>query len=187
MHLQSTHTPQSQCPQSHPYLESRRRSVREFFYGNSLSVKVISCFHRGAPSLMLGGILNATLSEVSTTGVTQWNLELLLRPNSPDSYQTQIQEYQILDWLHVLISLIEGELIYLVDKAKNVWLIVGQLPIKAGWWNALLTLRDFSRSNKHEDSHKEPPWFPAFPPPFTTFTPWFLAFPSPIAHSGFYR
>ena len=41
---------------------------------------------------MFGGILNVTLSEVSTTGVTQWNLELLLRPNSPDSYQTQIQE-----------------------------------------------------------------------------------------------
>ena len=39
---------------------------------------------------MLGGILNATLSEkVSTTGVTQENLELPLLPNSLDSHQTQ--------------------------------------------------------------------------------------------------
>ena len=48
---------------------------------------------------MFDGILNVTLSEekVSTTGVTQGNLELLLRPNSPDSHQTQIQEGEILD------------------------------------------------------------------------------------------
>ena len=48
---------------------------------------------------MFDGILNVTLSEekVSTTRVTQGNLELLLRPNFPDSHQTQIQEYKILD------------------------------------------------------------------------------------------
>ena len=48
---------------------------------------------------MFDGILIVTLSEemVSTTGVTQGNLELSLRPNSPDSHQTQIQEYEILD------------------------------------------------------------------------------------------
>ena len=68
----------------------------------------------------------------------------------------------------------------MVDKAKYVWLIVGQLPIKAGWWNAPLTLRDFSRSNKHEDSHKESPWFPAFPPWFSAFTSRFSAFPPPF-------
>ena len=55
---------------------------------------------------------------------------------------------------------LEGELIHLVDKAKYVWLIVGQLPIKAGWWNASLALRDFSRSNKHEDSHRIPTLIP---------------------------
>ena len=39
---------------------------------------------------MFDGILNATLSqEVSTTGVTQENLELPLPPNSLDSHQTQ--------------------------------------------------------------------------------------------------
>ena len=30
-----------------------------------------------------------------------------------------------------------------------MWLIVGQMPIKAGWWDASLALWDFSRSNKH--------------------------------------
>ena len=46
---------------------------------------------------MFDGILIVSLSEVSTTGVTQGNLELLLRLNSPDLHQTQIQEYEILD------------------------------------------------------------------------------------------
>ena len=56
---------------------------------------------------MFDGILIVTLSEemVSTTGVTQGDLELLLRPNSPDSHQTQIQECEIF---------------HLEDKAKNV-------------------------------------------------------------------
>ena len=51
-----------------------------------------------------------TLSEekVFTTGVTQGNLELLLCPNSSDSHQTRIQEYEILDWPHILISLKEN-------------------------------------------------------------------------------
>ena len=48
---------------------------------------------------MFDGILNVTPSEekVSTTGVIQGTLELLLRPNSPDSHQTRIQEDEILD------------------------------------------------------------------------------------------
>ena len=58
----------------------------KLFFGNSLRVKAVGCFRRGAPSLMFDGILNVTLSEeVSTTEVTQENLKLLLRPNSPDS------------------------------------------------------------------------------------------------------
>ena len=54
---------------------------------------------------MFEGILNVTLSEekVSTTEVTLANLELLLRPNSPESHQTQMQKYEILDWPHILI------------------------------------------------------------------------------------
>ena len=41
----------------------------ELFCGNSLRVKAVCCLRRGAPSLMLDGMLNATLSEekVSTT------------------------------------------------------------------------------------------------------------------------
>ena len=71
----------------------------ELFCGNSLHVKAVGCFRRGVPSLILDRILNVTLSEgkVSTTGVTQGNLKLVMRPNSPDSYQTQIQEDEILD------------------------------------------------------------------------------------------
>ena len=64
----------------------------ESFCGNSKRVKVAGCFRRGAASLMFDGILNVTLSEeVSTTGVTQGNLELPLPPNSFDSHQTQKQ------------------------------------------------------------------------------------------------
>ena len=69
----------------------------ELFCGNSLCVKAVGCIRSGAPSLMFDGILIVSLSEVSTTGVTQGNLELLLRLNSPDLHQTQIQEYEILD------------------------------------------------------------------------------------------
>ena len=59
-----------------------------------LAVFANNCFCKKAvfaPSLMFVGILNATLSEekVSTTRVTQENLELPLSPNSLDSHQTQ--------------------------------------------------------------------------------------------------
>ena len=48
---------------------------------------------------LFDGIVNVIPSEekVSTTGVTLGNLELLLRSNSPDSHQTEIQEDEILD------------------------------------------------------------------------------------------
>ena len=36
---------------------------------------------------------------------------------------------------------LEGELIHWVDKAKNVWLTVVQLSIKAWWWDAPLSLQ----------------------------------------------
>ena len=52
-----------------------------------IRVQAVGCFCRGVPSLMFGGILNATLSEkVSTTGATHKNLELALLPNSLDSH-----------------------------------------------------------------------------------------------------
>ena len=96
MHSQSTHTPYSQHLQSNSYLESGVKSVMKHFCGNSLHDEAIAidCFYRGAPSLMFDGVLNdRVLSEknVSTTEVTQENLELLLHPNSFDSHQIQIQ------------------------------------------------------------------------------------------------
>ena len=58
------------------------------FCGNSQRVKAVGRFRRGAVSLMFDRILNATLSEekVSTTRVTEGNLELPLSPNSLDSH-----------------------------------------------------------------------------------------------------
>ena len=58
------------------------------FCGNSQRVKAVGCFRGGAVSLMFDRILNATLSEekVSTTRVTEWNLELPLSPNSLASH-----------------------------------------------------------------------------------------------------
>ena len=57
------------------------------FCGNSQCVKAVGCFRGGAVSLF-DRILNVTLSEeVSTTRVTQGNLELPLPPNSLDTKQ----------------------------------------------------------------------------------------------------
>ena len=58
------------------------------FCGNSQRVKAVDCFCGGAVLLMFDRILNATLSEekVSTTRVTEGNLELPLSPNSLDSH-----------------------------------------------------------------------------------------------------
>ena len=58
------------------------------FCGNSQRVKAVGCFRRGAVSLMFDRILNATLSDekVSTSRVTEGNLELPLSPNSFDSH-----------------------------------------------------------------------------------------------------
>ena len=127
MHLQSFHTPYSQHLQSDPHLESVPRPVVGLFGRNSVSLKTVGYFCRRAPSLMFDRILNVTLSEekASTSGVTHGNLKLLLRPNFPDSHQR---------W-HLRLTqrphFYKEELIHLVDKSKNVSLIVVQLPIKA--------------------------------------------------------
>ena len=63
----------------------------EPFYGNSTRVKPVDCFRRGALS-MFDGFLNVSLCEdVSSTGITQRNLELRLPTDSLDSHQTQEQ------------------------------------------------------------------------------------------------
>ena len=111
----------------------------------------VGCFSRGASSLMFDWILNVTLpGELFTTGFTQGNLELFLPPNSLDSHQIKNNMVKIStdprSWFP------EEELIHWVDKTKNVWLIVGQLPIKPGWWVAPLVLRHFSRINMNDHS-----------------------------------
>ena len=59
----------------------------ELFPRKSQRVKSVDCFRIGALLLMFDGFLNMTLwEEVSTTGVTQGNLELPLPPDSHDSH-----------------------------------------------------------------------------------------------------
>ena len=65
----------------------------------------------------------------------------------------------------------------LVDKAKSVWLILGLLPIKAGWWNAFLVPRNLAEAintkiltKNHPDSRIPPliphiSWIPCTPTP----------------------
>ena len=61
------------------------------FCASSLNVRAVGFFCRGV--LMSDGASNETLSEkkVSTIGVTQGNLKLLLPSNTFDSHQTQAQ------------------------------------------------------------------------------------------------
>ena len=66
--------------------------------------------------------------------------------NSLDSDQTQTNKMKF--WTDPTFYSLEGELTHRLDKAKIVWLIVGQLPIKTGWWYAPFALRDFSWTNK---------------------------------------
>ena len=67
---------------------------------------------------MFDRILHATLSEVSTTGVIQENLELLLLPNFLDSHQTQCNKMKF--GLNPRFYSLEGELSHWRDKTKNV-------------------------------------------------------------------
>ena len=60
-----------------------------------MRVKVVGCFYRGAPSLVFDGIVNATVSEISTTWVAQENFELPLPPSSLDSHQTQNNKVKV--------------------------------------------------------------------------------------------
>ena len=90
MHLQSTQLPNLKHLYSDPHLESGRRFAVELYSRNSELVKLVSCFYRGALSLIFEMWLNVTLPvELFTTGVAQRNLEFPLPPNSVDSHQTQ--------------------------------------------------------------------------------------------------
>ena len=106
-------------------------------------------------------------------GILNFSCVLILLIDAKHKYKN------MKSWTDLTSHFFDGDLIYLVDRAKDVWLIIGQLPIKSGWWNAPLALQDFSRSNKHEDSHKESLWFPAFPPWFPAI-PTFPELPAPL-------
>ena len=86
---------------------------------------------------MFDGILNTTLSEVSPNGATQ--------ANSPNFLILLIyNKHKTIRWNFGLTPSFyspEREFTSWVDKAKNMWLIFGQLPVKAGWWDAALALR----------------------------------------------
>ena len=85
-----------------------------YFCRNSQHVNVVVCFCRGAPSLIFYGILSATLSneKISTTGVTQWNLELPPPPFPPVLF---LHNLGLAPRPHFL----EGELIHWVGMAKT--------------------------------------------------------------------
>ena len=89
-------------------LKAQQRLVR---------VKAVGCFCRGAPSLMFG-ILNATLSEVSTT----WATHRIL--NSPCFLifliHTKHKTIRCFFRLIPLLYSLEGELTHWVDKAEIV-------------------------------------------------------------------
>ena len=113
-----------------------------------MRVNAVGYFCRGALSLMFDGILNATLSEVSTTRAIQARLCLRFPPlglykqilHSPYFLILLIHnKHKTIRWnfgLAPRFYSLDRELPKGVDKAKNVWLIIRQLPIKAEWWEA---------------------------------------------------
>ena len=76
-----------------PWNRETNSNTDYFNWGPSMQrrirVRAVGCFCRGAPSLIFDGIVNATVSEISTTAVAQKNFELPLPPSSLDSHQTQ--------------------------------------------------------------------------------------------------
>ena len=60
---------------------------------------------------------------------------------------TKYKHNKMKSWTDLTPSFPWRRLIRLTEKAKNVWLIVGQLLIKAGHWDAPLALQDFFQSN----------------------------------------
>ena len=87
---------------------------------------------------MFDKILNATLRRFPPLGLHKGNLKL------PPCLLILLIRAK-----HKAIRWYQGNFIDLAEKAKNVWLIVGRIPKKDGWWDAPLALRDFSRSNKY--------------------------------------
>ena len=132
MNLQSTHTPHSQYISWDPHLESDRISVAGRFCGNSQHVyPVCKRATVDATSMMFG---NSALGAFHHWGYTMesWTPRVFYFswftpiPNTIRCNLKPISRFHFL----------EGEFTHWVGKAKNVWLIVGRLPIKAEWCHA---------------------------------------------------
>ena len=98
---------------------------------------------------MFDRLLNTTLPEK----VSQENLWLHKRILNSYGFLILLihTKHKTLGWNFELTPRfysLKGELTHCIDKAKNVYLKVEQLTIKAGWLDAPLSLRDFSGSNK---------------------------------------
>ena len=100
---------------------------------------------------------------ISTIYVRDFSCDCLRRKFPPLGYHKRIlnspyllvllihTKHKTIRWnlgLNSRLHSLEGEFIHWVDKAKNVWLTVGLLHIKAGWWNAPLKLQYFSHKHK---------------------------------------
>ena len=111
----------------------KQRSSIVYIWRNSKCDILVLCLRRFQSLGFHKGILNSP-----------WMLILLIHTKDKDN------KMKILDW--PTSSFPSRRSIHWVDKTRNVWLIVGQLPIKDVWWDAPLSLRDFSRSNTHNYS-----------------------------------
>ena len=70
-------------------------------------------------------------------------------------------------WNHRLTPhphFLDRELIHWTDEAENMWKIVGQLPIKAGWWNTSLTFKRFNQSIANTPNYKNSKIKPSISP-----------------------
>ena len=117
MHLQSTHTPHFQRLQSDPHFGSGRRSVVELFCRNSLPVKAVGCFLRGAPSLMFNW--NSKCDSVWGEGFHHWGYTEESWTPLASWFSWFTQNTNTWRWILGLIPrphFLEGELIHLVDK-----------------------------------------------------------------------
>ena len=152
------------------------------FCGNSLSIKAVGWFGRGAPSLMFYGIINVTLLRRRLPppglhrGILNSSCILILPIDTKHKYKN------MKSWTDATSSFSRKRTHTFGRQGKkrvaNSWAAAHK-----SWDDEILPvgLRDFSQGNKHEDSHKESPWFPAFPTPFLTFPLWFppfLVFPT---------
>ena len=99
-----------------------------------------------------------------------WSYKILLRFQHKDNkMKSWTDTTSSFPWRRTL-----GE--HWVDKVKNEWKIVGQLPIKAGWWDVSFALQRSSRNIASSPNYKNCQIRPSVSPFFNKkFTIWELA------------